>query len=295
MQETLRLIAAHCDAVRCDVAMLVLNDVFERTWGHLLRGRWPRSADEFWATTTREVRGLTYLAEVYWDLEGTMLEQGFDYAYDKRLLDALYGPDAAARVRDLLRRDTPPGSRLARFLENHDELRSAATLHHRIAGAAALVATLPGMRLFFDGQFEGRRIKPPVQLGRWPDEPVDPGLLALYDCLLRFASVHLLHEGEWRTLPVSPAGDPTFFDIVAYRWRAAGELAVVVVNLGAFQAQAHLQVAEDLPLGAAFDFEDTLTDARYRRTRDALETAGLYVRLEPGQAHLFLVRSVPIL
>ena len=29
------------------------------------------------------------MAEVYWDLEWTMQQQGFDYAYDKRLYDRL--------------------------------------------------------------------------------------------------------------------------------------------------------------------------------------------------------------
>jgi hypothetical protein len=294
MLAAVREIAGHCDGVRCDMAMLVLNDVFERTWGHLLRGRWPAPADDFWSTATRAVGGLTYLAEVYWDLEGAMLDRGFDFAYDKRLLDALHAPDAAARVRDLLWQDTPPGARLARFLENHDEPRSAASLHHRVAGAAALVSTLPGMRFFFDGQFEGRRIKPPVQLGRWPEEPADPILRACYDRVLRFASVDLVREGEWGMLPLVSAGDRTFSDIVACRWRAAGELAVVAVNLGAFQAHAYLPLAEDLPPGAAFEFEDALTDARYRWTRDALERAGLYVRLDAGHAHLFFVREVPV-
>lgn len=291
MRETLREVAGHCDGVRCDMAMLLLNDVFERTWGGLLRGQWPMPADDFWSTATRAVPGLIYVAEVYWGLEGAMLDRGFDYAYDKRLLDSLHTPDAAARIRDLLWQDTPSGARLARFLENHDEPRSAATLRHRLPGAAALISTLPGIRFYFDGQFEGRRIRAPVQLGRWPEEPPDPGLRAIYDRVLRFASADLLREGEWKMLPVTPAGDSTFLDIVAYRWRAAPELAVIAINLGPWQAHAHLLVAADLPAGAAFDFEDALTDVRYPRTRDALERAGLYVRLEAGQAHLFRVRT----
>jgi hypothetical protein len=41
-------IAAQCDGVRCDMAMLVLSDVFERTWGC----RAPR----FWPNAIRRVR-----------------------------------------------------------------------------------------------------------------------------------------------------------------------------------------------------------------------------------------------
>ena len=78
-------IASQCDGVRCDMAMLVLPDVFERTWG--------RRAPLFWPTATQRVRervpGFIFMAEVYWDLEWTLQQQGFDYAYDKRLYDRL--------------------------------------------------------------------------------------------------------------------------------------------------------------------------------------------------------------
>jgi glycosidase len=78
-------IAGQCDGVRCDMAMLVLPDVFERIWG--------RRAPVFWPKATQRVRqqvpGFRFMAEVYWDLEWTMLQQGFDYAYDKRLYDRL--------------------------------------------------------------------------------------------------------------------------------------------------------------------------------------------------------------
>ena len=141
MQGTLGVIAAHCDGVRCDMAMLVLNDVFGRTWRRLLRGEWPQPQEEFWTTTTRAIPALTYLAEVYWGLEATLLDQGFDFAYDKRLLDCLHSPDAGACVRHLLNVDPRHGMRLARFLENHDEPRSAATLGPRLPAGAALAAT----------------------------------------------------------------------------------------------------------------------------------------------------------
>jgi len=81
----LERIAGQCDGVRGDMAMLVLPDVFDRTWG--------RRAPPFWPEATRRARelapGFCFMAEVYWDLEWTMLEQGFDYAYDKRPYDRL--------------------------------------------------------------------------------------------------------------------------------------------------------------------------------------------------------------
>jgi hypothetical protein len=148
------------------------------------------------------------------------------------------------------------------------------------------------MRFFYDGQLEGRRVKAPVQLGRWPDEPKDEQISALYDRILRFARHPLLHDGSWRLLHVTDAGDHTFNDIVAYRWRSTHALAVVVVNLGGSASQAHVVLRADLLGGEAFDFIDALTDARYRWTRESLLTSGLYVRLEAGGAHLFRVEAV---
>ena len=81
----LERIAGQCDGVRCDMAMLVSPEVFERTWGI--------QADFFWPKAIESVRrphpDFLFMAEVYWDMEWTMHQQGFDYAYDKRLYDRL--------------------------------------------------------------------------------------------------------------------------------------------------------------------------------------------------------------
>jgi len=289
MRTTLTDIAAHCDGVRCDMAMLVLNDVFERTWRRLLRDEWPPLTTEFWPDTTRTIPQLLYLAEVYWGLEGRMLEQGFTFAYDKRLFDSLHAPDRVTRTRELLAASNPDPSRLSRFIENHDEPRSAATLVDILPAAASLLATSAGMRFFFDGQLDGRRVKVPVQMGRWPEEPADTSVRALYERVLAFAGHPVLHDGAPHILNVSAEGDPSFADIVAYRWRTDGALALVVVNLGASTSQGYIAIAADLQPGAAFDFKDWLTEVSYRRTRESLLDRGLFVRLEAGGAHLFTV------
>jgi hypothetical protein len=290
MRDVLRTIASHCDGLRCDMAMLVLNDVFDRTWRGVLRDRWPIPQDDFWEDAIRATSRLTYLAEVYWELEGALLDRGFDFAYDKPLLDALRAGDPG-RVRDLLGRGTPNPERVARFIENHDEPRSAATFRSHLPAAAALLASLPGMRFFFDGQSDGRRLKVPVQLGRWPDEAPDASVQQLYERVLLFAAQPVLHDGVWRILKVASVGDDTAHSLVAYRWHSDDALALVVVNLGDHAAQGHVHLADDMPAGAIFDFRDWMTDAHYRRPRELLMDSGLYVRLEPGTAHLFTVHE----
>ena len=88
--ETLRRIADQCDGVRCDMAMLVMNDTFARTWGD--RAGDP-PAEDYWPTVIPAVRathpGFRFIAEAYWDLEWALQRQGFDFCYDKRLYDRL--------------------------------------------------------------------------------------------------------------------------------------------------------------------------------------------------------------
>ena len=80
-------IAGQCDGVRCDMAMLVLPEVFERTWGMRSKPFWPKATQH----VRRQVPDFCFMAEVYWDLEWTLQQQGFDYTYDKRLYDRLRG------------------------------------------------------------------------------------------------------------------------------------------------------------------------------------------------------------
>ena len=285
MRATLSQIAEHCDGVRCDMAMLVLNDVFENTWRRLLRDSWPRPHEEFWKPLGPH---FTLVAEAYWQLEGRLLDLGFDFVYGKELLDGLHGGNAH-HVRHAL--GNPRADHFTWFLENHDEPRSAETLAPRIAASAAIVATAPGMPFFFDGQLEGRRVKPPVQLGRWPDEPTNEGVRTLYQRVLDFAADDLFDQGEWRTPAISHAGDDSHHQIVAIGWKFGDRYALTVANVGGGSAQAHVDVVGDLPGGNLYDFEDRLTGNAYPWTRESLQQRGLYVRLDPGAAHLFKVTS----
>ncbi|HEY6548607.1 MAG TPA: alpha-amylase family glycosyl hydrolase, partial [Vicinamibacteria bacterium] len=137
----LERIARQCDGVRCDMAMLVLPEVFERTWGI--------SAPPFWPRATETVRamapGFLFLAEVYWDLEWTLQQQGFDYTYDKRLYDRLHEGHARP-VREHLYAGLDYQTKMGRFMENHDEPRANAVFPWGKHEAAAVVTyTSPGL------------------------------------------------------------------------------------------------------------------------------------------------------
>jgi hypothetical protein len=173
-------VAGQCDGVRCDMAMLLLPDVFERTWGRRPAPFWPRATEQ----VRQCVPGFCFMAEVYWDLEWTLQQQGFDYAYDKRLYDRLRDRRAGP-VRGHLLADLRYQDKLARFLENHDEPRAAAVFPREVHEAAGVITFLsPGLRFFHQGQLDGRTRRVPAHLERAPAEAVDAGLREFYARLL---------------------------------------------------------------------------------------------------------------
>src|SRR6185295_19119977 len=197
----LESIAGQCDGVRCDMAMLVLPDVFERTWGIRADLFWPKATER----VRRKVPGFCFMAEVYWDMEWTLQQQGFNYAYDKRLYDRLRDHHARP-VREHFLAGLDFQNKLARFLENHDEPRAAATFPPGIHEAAAVVTFLsPGLRFFHQGQFEGRHKRISPHLGRGPCEWTDEGIKAFYERLLAILKQQVLRDGSWQLLECQPA------------------------------------------------------------------------------------------
>jgi hypothetical protein len=281
-------IAGQCDGVRCDMAMLVLPDIFERTWG--IR------AEPFWPKAIRRVRerapDFCFMAEVYWDLEWTLQQQGFNYTYEKRLYDRLR--DRHARpVRDHLRAGLDYQDRMARFLENHDEPRAAATFPPGVHEAAAVITFLsPGMRFFHQGQLQGRTKRISPHLGRAPDEPINQELAKFYDRLLIVLRRPAVRQGEWQLLECVPAwdGNWTWDCFLAFAWQAAGEDRILVaVNYAGNQSQCYVRLPfPDLGNGR-WQLTDLMGDATYDRGGDELQSRGLFLDMHPWQASVFLL------
>jgi hypothetical protein len=275
--ETLADVATQCDGVRCDMAMLVLDDVAERTWGARLA---PRRPEAYWVEVTRALEAshpdFRFLAEAYWDREGELVGQGIDACYDKRLYDRLVGGDADG-VRTHLRANPAWQARLVRFLENHDEPRAAAVFApDRLRAAAIALLTLPGTILLHDGQIEGLRIRLPVHLGRRPSEPVDVEALGLWSRLLELVAREQVRSGDWGLLEVQG------WQLLAWRWQRH----LVVLNFSPEPAQGMVAVGAGFT-GRDWRLVDLLDGAAYDRGGDELAGSGLYVALPAYGAHLF--------
>jgi len=287
--ETLLDIATQCDGVRCDMAMLLLNSVFERTWGGRVG---PRPATEYWVDAIRAVKqahpDLLFIAEAYWDLEWELQQLGFDFCYDKRLYDRLEH-DSAESVRLHLCADSAYQAKLLRFIENHDEPRAATAFSPAKERAAAVAtSTLMGARLFHEGQFEGRKVRLPVFLGRRPDESIDAAMQEFYGKLLAAIDSPVFREGQWTLCGRTGWPDnQSCQDIVAWRWSKDEERNLIVVNLSDRPAQALVDVSCDDLAGQTWNFTDVLSGVTYERSGDDLLSSGLYVQLAPWSCHLF--------
>ena len=282
----LERIAGQCDGVRCDMAMLVLPDVYERTWGIRADPFWPKAIE----SVRRAYPRFRFMAEVYWDLEWTMLQQGFDYAYDKRLYDRLR-EGRARPVREHLRAGLDFQDRLARFLENHDEPRAAAAFAPGMHEAAAIITLLsPGLRFFHQGQFEGRMKRISPHLVRAPQEPVDATLQQFYEKLRAVLRQPVFRDGEWRLLECAPAweGNWTWDCFIAWAWqRDDGARRLVAVNYAANQSQCYVRIPFADVAGRTVRVNDLMGPAGFDRDGQDLVSRGLYLDLAPWGYHVF--------
>ena len=292
MMEQLLRVADECDAVRCDMAMLVTNAVFRTTWGDLSVLDYPAGGPpEFWEEAIGAVRArhpeFLFMAEVYWDLERELQRQGFDLTYDKWIYDHARQGNGLA-MRDRLEKTSDCRAKMVLFLENHDESRAAAAFGTRERAAAALMATLPGVQLLHEGQLEGRRVHVPVQMCRRPAEAPDPELVAFYRELMRLMREPVVRQGVWVQPAVWAAWEGNISDrAIAASLRVHGEQRLLTVsNLGTHRAQAYCAAqfeAVDAPVVA---LRCRFCEARYYRSREALLEKGLYLDLAPDEFHV---------
>jgi hypothetical protein len=243
MTDRLLDITKLCDGVRCDMAMLVLPDIFSKTWGFLN----PQNthANDFWTLAIAKVkeqnRDFLFIAEAYWDTQWRLQQLGFDYTYDKEILDLLK-EDNISQLKLHLKGSLEYQNRCIRFIENHDEERSLRSLgDEKTKAAAILFSTIPGMKLYYDGQWQGQRKKYPVQMGTFfenencacgikvfSSSPADPCacMYGHYQSLLKVLDHAVFKKGNWSMIDVT--GEST----VVFLWQYEEEERIVAVNLG---------------------------------------------------------------
>lgn len=290
MTSELLHIAAMCDGVRCDMAMLLLPEIFQQTWGFASEPFWPDAI----LVVKKMYPDYVFMGEVYWDLEWVMQQQGFDFTYDKRLYDRLVARQATP-VREHLMAGVDYQEKLARFLENHDEQRAASVFSLEEHQAAAILTFLsPGLRFFHQGELSGKTKKISPHLGRGAEEPVNHDVENFYARLLKILNKSWFHDGNWQLLYCRPAweGNPTHENYIGFQWEFKGRIFLVIVNYAPYRGQCSVIIPrEDLP-GAVCRLNDRMSEAFYDRNCADLIRDGLYLDIPGWAYHVFeLIRS----
>lgn len=293
MKDILLDLANFCDGVRCDMAMLPLNNTFKNTWvGPLQKNNFSVPETEFWEYAIKEVKSknpdFIFIAEVYWNLEWDLQRLGFDFTYDKTLLDRLRF-DSAKSVIEHLSADFAYQSKSLRFIENHDEQRCITALGKSKSKAAmVIISTILGGQLYFEGQFEGKKSKLPVQLGREPQENLNDEIKVFYERILRVSNDKVIRNGSWRLMNINSIGygDSTNENMLSWLWEFSGEYIWVVVNFSESTSKGRIRL--DLELSDQhFKLNDILNNKIYYRSTTEMSFPGLYVELKGMHAHIF--------
>lgn len=305
IRETVLEIAAQCDGVRCDMAMLIFPDVLDRVWGERLgpdpirTSFWP----ELIATVVERHPGFLFLAEAYWDTEWRLQQEGFHFTYDKTLYDRLLRNDVQG-VRQHLQAEREYQDHCARFVENHDEFRAVKAFGRAGArSAAAATFFTPGLKLFHEGQIEGHSVKLPVQLARRPQETNDLESVSFYEKMLSFLRDPIFQTGIFSQLDVQCAGreDDSNESMLAFFWMTGDGMdrarlgCLIVVNRSGARAYARIPLPAQAVNGdERYVFHDHFAGERYDRDGAKLLKPGLFAALDGHQVHLLEVwRSRP--
>ena len=293
MTDLLTFLMDYCHGLRCDMAMLALKEIFNQTWNRYLKE--PHHTKEFWPMAIErlksEGRGSLLLAEAYWGKEVDLLNFGFHYAYDKTLYDLMVSGDLQG-LRKYLSKPVTDQQKMIRFLENHDEPRAIKTLgRDRIKCASVIHATLPGMRFWQHGQFEGNRIRVPVQVRRTPLETIDHDLKDFTLKLLNEVNHPVFHDGTWEMCSTEGWPDnASHRNLLAWCWRKGEQRRLVVSNYSTSSAQGYVRLPINwLPMVEQFLLSDPLKGERFLRSKEETDQGGLYVGLEKNDFHFFNV------
>jgi len=293
MIQKLLYIATIADGVRCDMAMLPLNNVFHNTWlGVLSKSGYRKPGEEFWKIAIKRIRefksDFIFMAEAYWDLEWQLQQLGFDYTYDKTLTDRLSEGDAPG-IKAHLNAEKDFQIRSVRFIENHDEERAVTKLgRFKSLAAAVVISTIQGVHFYYDGQFIGKKTRLPVQLGREPVEKTSVPVQKFYQNLLQITSAEIFKCGDWKMLNPEPAdsSNNSWENILSWQWTLDDELRIVVINYSHSTSQCRIKT--DLSTGKEqVQLVDLMTGIVYRRSVSEISEQGLYIELKAYQSHIF--------
>ena len=291
MKDNFKKVLTLADAAICNRAYLILNDIFQESWRAELNAyNYTKPEQEFWTYAIEEVKKINpnsiLLAEAYnEDYSKKLIELGFDYAYDKTLIEKIFTSTSA--VKEYMKsKDSTFLDTSCHFAENHDELRIAFKTggdYNKAMAVGTLAATFGGMIFINHGQWEGKKNKLDIHLRR-----------ATYE------SDNLIVKNYYRKLSkvlLEPAFRSSNFyfvdnmtgqkkdDFIAYIKEEGDNHFIVIVNFSSTQGCAYVPIHNIKGYRYCLVHE-ALSDQEYIKTvKDA--QSGMLICLDAWESQIF--------
>jgi len=287
-------VASLSDGIRCDMAYLLVNSLFGSNWAENLQSwGWNEPSTEFWSDAISYVKQLypsvLFLAEVYDPYMQTLLDQGFDYVYEKDLYDLIYDNNLD-NIRSWLSNSGENYiSHGAHFIENHDQPRAPSYFGswEKADAAALLTFTIPGLRFYWMWQFNGYSNQLDIHLRREEPEPAVPQVQQFYPIFLNITNSDVFRYGTWTYLGVS--GSNSAWRLIAYRWEYENEKRLCVINYSDTSGSGSIVLSNAQPLNGndTVPVTELLSGVTYYRSASQMRNQGLFVVVNPWFGQIF--------
>ncbi|TGM59542.1 alpha-amylase [Leptospira meyeri] len=270
--QILQEIAKVSDGVRCDMAMLLLPDVFERTHGKISAYDWNRVIH----SVREKFPKFKFYAEAYWGMENRLIELGFDATYDKSIYDALkenHFPFVSKSLNENGKKTK------IRFLENHDEERAKHQFGDNADSYFSLLSATECILLFHEGQDLGLTKKIPVQMIQTDLEKPNPSTEEFYKRTLKTTAKRNINSISFQPNYKELNGTPIFIKSI----QTDNQTELILWN------ETNSEVSGWIPFQEGIQARETLTDLvtgnKYPQTKSE---DGVYFKLGPNQVQWFI-------
>lgn len=288
-----------CDGFRIHLAQYLINANFAEYWTQeLFTPQSPNYVDvdfknpqnEFWLNAITRIRNqnpnFVLIAESYgYENQASLLNSGFNYVYEKELLDKLVFSDVNGFRNMIFNNKFITSKKMVHFVENHDEVR---VLHRfwknekmACAGSAALL-TLPGIRLFYFHQWLGYMNQVDVNLRRCFKPSTNATIAQFYKRLFRILDTNAIRYGNWYPLVVHNSES-----IIAWKWIKDDQHILVTVNINNVKSGGWI-ICDDVPENQKeVQFRELITHTIFMRNPNEMKSKGLNVILDEYQTQIF--------
>lgn len=295
-------IADVCHGVRCDMAMLPMKDVFEKTHG--------KTAIDYWKPLIDSIKqvypNFIFMGEVYWNREYDLQQEGFDFTYDKTLYDRLKS-GSGYEIRSHLQAEESFQKKSLRFIENHDEERAYHAFGERSVHCFSLLNFIPGAILYHEGQSLGLEIKLPVQLGRASREESKTEVQEFYKrCFTQI--IHRKHSELYREDLVFHPFDSSENLFLCFSLSYTTEKVLHQYKTKEYNLELLIFNPENREIAGwlhpgkqaseiihaihseKITMTDVLTGQTFEKDKKEILEKGIYASLPPGHSHWFVVK-----